>query len=725
MDTSGQEKEDRRTSSGMGDSNAMTIEFLRARLLSERSISRSARQRADELAKRVDELEEQLRIVSLQRKKAEKATADVLAILKNNGITDISEAFDSSSEENDCESKVGNKSTEVEGSYINSKVGRNDSEECSGSDHDSSPLPGRSLSWKGCKNAPNSSNKYKGSLMRRRSSYASAGSSSSKQRQGKSCRRIRHRESRSVVEDLTTDSIKVNDQGNKVAISSEVFLGTIDQQPNILKAGSERHEWKNLLEGPNSSGLGNGGKTSKNELNFHSYAAEKDMERAVEYQEQLIERYEAMERVQQEWEEKFRENNDSTPDSGDHGNHSDVTDERDEIKSQAPYDSGTVASQVQEARSKVEGRCFSTEQFKYQSNGLLRPLHDAMGSLNDKNSAESAVKDSAFPVAEGKQNQESLKSNHCMPSDCSYNNLHLDVPQGIQTDIVFSANRDASSSSYREASGSQNDLFARETSSGFDGVLDALKKAKLSLQQKMGTIPSAEAGLVLKPTEHSMPIEVDVGKFPLLEAGSFGKEIIPSVPARRIGGNIEIPGGCARLFRIPTLSDDATKDNYVGSGSQLDMANHFPDAGVARTASDQLFISSYLHTLPSFHGGDRLLSGAQFSRQTYKDTRSSISTIPSSDVPSVSTMDHRQFTIKAESGSRISTEKPNFDNFLSSSLPPGSQYTHPSFRTHPDLSSRLLSEQEFPTFRSSQSVGIPPGNHFAFYNDHLRPDMYR
>ena len=37
----------------MEDSSAMTIEFLRARLLSERSVSRTARQRADELAKRV------------------------------------------------------------------------------------------------------------------------------------------------------------------------------------------------------------------------------------------------------------------------------------------------------------------------------------------------------------------------------------------------------------------------------------------------------------------------------------------------------------------------------------------------------------------------------------------------------------------------------------------------------------------------------------------------
>lgn len=42
-----------RKTSSMEDSTAMTIEFLRARLLSERSVSRSARQRADELAKKV------------------------------------------------------------------------------------------------------------------------------------------------------------------------------------------------------------------------------------------------------------------------------------------------------------------------------------------------------------------------------------------------------------------------------------------------------------------------------------------------------------------------------------------------------------------------------------------------------------------------------------------------------------------------------------------------
>lgn len=37
----------------MADSTAMTVAFLRARLLSERSVSRAAKERADELAKRV------------------------------------------------------------------------------------------------------------------------------------------------------------------------------------------------------------------------------------------------------------------------------------------------------------------------------------------------------------------------------------------------------------------------------------------------------------------------------------------------------------------------------------------------------------------------------------------------------------------------------------------------------------------------------------------------
>jgi phage regulator Rha-like protein len=36
------------------------------------------------------------------------------------------------------------------------------------------------------------------------------------------------------------------------------------------------------------------------------------MEKALEHQAQLIDRFEAMEKAQRQWEEKFRENNSST-----------------------------------------------------------------------------------------------------------------------------------------------------------------------------------------------------------------------------------------------------------------------------------------------------------------------------------------------------------------------------------------------------------------------------
>lgn len=42
-----------RSNGGLEDLTTMTIESLRARLLSERAISKTARQRADELTKRV------------------------------------------------------------------------------------------------------------------------------------------------------------------------------------------------------------------------------------------------------------------------------------------------------------------------------------------------------------------------------------------------------------------------------------------------------------------------------------------------------------------------------------------------------------------------------------------------------------------------------------------------------------------------------------------------
>nr|GEV99502.1 hypothetical protein [Tanacetum cinerariifolium] len=266
-----------------------TIDYLRARLLAERSVSRTAKQRAYELAKRVVELEKLLKSVSLQRKKAEKATADVLAILESHGRSDLSEPFDSSSDEEEMSSDFKD-----------------------GSEVESSSLNGRSLSWKSSKNSSSRflDKKYMDASKRRRNSFTSNGSSP--RRVGKSCRQIRHREHRSVAN---------GSQNGDTINGPEDDLNSADVATESLERLNIREE-KDPMEVP----------ASCNGHSVQNYGTERDMERALEHQAQFIARYEAEEKAQREWEDKFREKNGSPPDSCDPGTHSDVTEERDEIK---------------------------------------------------------------------------------------------------------------------------------------------------------------------------------------------------------------------------------------------------------------------------------------------------------------------------------------------------------------------------------------------------------
>ncbi|KAK4385534.1 hypothetical protein Sango_2677400 [Sesamum angolense] len=142
MSSYADEDQEQRKTSSVEESDSMTIEFLRARLLSERSVSKSARQRADDLAKRVEELEEQLKFVSLQREKAEKATANVLAILEDRGISDVSEEFDSYSEQDESphDFKARNGSLMIKEPSMHTELRKNEVEAAySSSEIESSP----------------------------------------------------------------------------------------------------------------------------------------------------------------------------------------------------------------------------------------------------------------------------------------------------------------------------------------------------------------------------------------------------------------------------------------------------------------------------------------------------------------------------------------------------------------------------------------------------------
>ncbi|XVE75545.1 hypothetical protein DITRI_Ditri12bG0102300 [Diplodiscus trichospermus] len=710
MQNSDQEKLDQRKTCNMEDSS-MTIEFLRARLLSERSVSKSARQRADELAKRVAELEEQLKIVSVQRRRAEKATADVLAILENNGISDISEELDSSSDRGEpFESNMDNGSTKEEESSVSSKVRRKESEDFSGSDLD--VVSSRSLSWKGRKSA--SPEKYKDSLVRRRNSFASMGFSSPKHRQGRSCRQIRRRESRLVAEELKCDNVKVEPQVNGLVSSSEVHTNHSESEPDMLPMHSESRDNKSSMDDLHSDALKDERNVTGCDLDFHRYEGEKDMEKALEHQAQLIGRYEAMERAQREWEDKFRENNNSTPDSCDPGNHSDVTEERDEIKTQAQYVSGTASSQVQGAE--VENICFSRELTKTHSDHLVPPSPHDMDQLRDRRSSSSLSPESQNPKSLGQKfkipgenenhYQGSLQSNHS-PLDVTHQFAHADGSPGNQAAQLFSS--DMGSSSRREPSGNKHELYAlvpHETSSGFSGVLDALKQARLSLQQKIKTLP-------------------------VIEGAYGGNAVEPPVSGQKVGGRVEIPVGCSGLFRVPAdFSVEASKVNFLGSGSQLSLANYYPDLGVAATASNHLLTTSYMNTRLSSSRNYQPVTSDHFFSSPYMDTRSSFSVVPTANANSgyINAGQILAGQILAgryeEPGSRISSQKPTFDPYLEPGLPSSSMHGYPTFPSYRDPVPRIHNNEEFPAFQTTRLVGVPP-DQFSYYDSHFRPDTHR
>ena len=110
-----------------------------------------------------------------------------------------------------------------------------------------------------------------------------------------------------TTEAFRTSPDKVDSPENGVATTPEVFPNC--SEPEL--GGIENGEKKALH--PISDGLQNGQHAVSNELEDNVYGSDREMEKALEHQAQLIDRYEAMEKAQREWEEKFRENNGSTP----------------------------------------------------------------------------------------------------------------------------------------------------------------------------------------------------------------------------------------------------------------------------------------------------------------------------------------------------------------------------------------------------------------------------
>ncbi|KAA8534517.1 hypothetical protein F0562_032034 [Nyssa sinensis] len=573
----------------------------------------------------------------------------------------------------------------------------------SGSEFESSTLHGRSLSWKNGKGSPHSPHcrekKYMNSSTRRRSSFASIGSDSPKQRIGKSCRKIGRRETRSAVEGLQIDTSMVT-QDNGDATCSEGFPNFCDIGSEVLRVGSENQAENLLLEGP---GHGKCTRTSST------------TNRAVR----------SKEKAQREWEEKFIENNSSTPDSCEPGNHSDVTEERDEIKAPAPLSpAGTISSQGQEANSKTGDVCFTKESSKSHSNGFQPPpcvdvgcLHDKKcsshsggfqplphvdtGSLQDKKSSgmlpsESTASDFAFPIVKGKQILGYSES--CSPPSHSFHH-HLHS-QGNQAAHGISSSSHAGSSSLNgEEKQKELMLMPHDTSDKLGLVLEALQKAKLSLNHQLN--PALQKA--------KLTLNHQLNQLPLIEGGSIGKAIEPSVPPMRTGDRVEVPVGYAGLFRVPTdfQFEETTRTNYLGSGSGLSLTGYHPDTAFALTAGDRFITRPFMESKPVVSTDNHQFLNIPSSQ--YMESRSRVSTFKPFFEPRLDAV--------VPSSSGYGSLDPNLDTSVLSSR----RFSNTTYPFYPDLMPRMPSSGGIS--RPSGGTGMPPVDRFSFYGDHNKPNM--
>ncbi|KAJ6317357.1 hypothetical protein OIU76_012986 [Salix suchowensis] len=392
----------------------------------------------------------------------------------------------------------------------------------------------------------------------------------------------------------------------------------------------------------------NGQHAVSNELEDNVYGSDRDMEKALEDQARLIDRYEAMEKAQREWEDKFRENNGSTPDSYYPGNHSDVTEEGCEIKARVQHHTGTVAAQSNRAKSEVK------KASNIQPNGILPPSHVNIGAVTGMEE----------------------HSHHHPLSQSSHDS------SGSQSATTFQSNTD-SGFSKGQVSGRQNEqlyaLVPHRASNELGGVLDALKLARQSLQQKISTLP-------------------------LIEGGSIRNSVGPSLPPPKPGDKVDIPLGNAGLFRLPSdyLVEASPRTNLLSSNARLSLGNYFPDGGVPAAASNRF---------PD--GGVPAAASNRFVSRSYSATGSRFPTedqfLASQDV---------------EGGSRISSQRPFSYPYLDTVSPPSARYSYPTNPSYPDQMPRLPS-REPPSFLPGRTVGVPPADHFSFSDYHIRPNMYR
>jgi len=347
-----------------------------------------------------------------------------------------------------------------------------------------------------------------------------------------------------------------------------------------------------------------------------------------------------------------------------------MTEDKDEGKVQIPNAAKVVTSKAEESKGEPRGVCLSEEECKAEGREIMPKAHDETdGYRNQKNTTFSTSgllgQENSHSPLKGNQNEILVIGHHSQSSDMN----HLDPGRHSYSDSspTCSFPTDIHGVQHQnDASKDTKDLYALvtpEQSHKFDGVLESLKQARISLQQELNRLPVVESGYTAKP----------------LASVSKNED------------RFEIPIGCSDLFRLPTdFSDEATarlnvRDPTTGFGS-----NYHLNGTMSRTSVGQFF------TNPPYSG--KMLM-------------------------SLSSDDQALATRFLENGSRFSSSKPPSDPFSNGGPLSSSKYSYPTFPINPSYQNatpQMPFGDEVSRPYSTSTVGVPLANRFSFNGDHLR-----
>ncbi|ONK57170.1 uncharacterized protein A4U43_C10F17320 [Asparagus officinalis] len=539
----------------MGDSTEMTIEFLRARLLSERSVSRAARQRADQLAKRVIELEEQLRIVTTQRKKAEKAASEVLAILETRGIGDLSEGIDSNS---DREAACDDTQREYESSAA-SRLERSEVDDgFSGSEPEVSPSQGRSLSWKSHGGSSGSHDKRTAKQIRqrqRRRTFLLHLQSSSKHQSGKSCRKIKRKDTGSPADSETHKPTLLDDQGNGGIACSKSH----DDEPDASMITSRGVMEDVVVVTSDFHHVDDHSRQTEVHPCANGSERDEEMERVLEKQAKFIGQFQAEETAQREWEEKYNQSKTSTLVNNEPGNQSHVA--------------------VSSSKPKKEVSKLADKTPVFGNDAIPRPLHtsgngeatvEGLSGSEKNNDRSDEASDTTF--SNGSVPRETKNNSHesTVSAPENYGTIRnrnqnevkpRDVPDGYPSNSTLNPH---GQQKYRQ--------LPQEHGNKLGNVLEALQRAKLSLSQELKKLPSSSQGTL--------------------------SVVTPTNSQTRATESLNIPIGSADLFRLPTDSYPRAQLSLPElNGARSSLLPDRPDVGYGYQHSNT---TSYMEIGPRF-----------------------------------------------------------------------------------------------------------------------------